>query len=237
MATKNSWNSNIPVQEALGGTDQTTYTKGDIIYASGTDAASKLAIGTDDFISYVSTDVPAYANGTPGQKILIGSQTASATATLDFESLIDSSKYLYYEFIGLALQSSVNSRKFTMRWSIDNGSTYITANYNWVYRRDVTGSSDRTASTSSSHLQFNDLSGNSATQGNSFHLTFYPSAAPGTTYNMFCSKMSFRDSTSRQKVQQGAGLSTTTSEVTAIQFKYHVGSVSTGTIHMYGIVK
>lgn len=45
-----------------GGTGQSTYAKGDLLYASASDTLSKLAIGTADQILKVSTDVPAWAD-------------------------------------------------------------------------------------------------------------------------------------------------------------------------------
>lgn len=46
MVTNNSINTNIPIEETKGGTAQSTYTTGNILYASASNTLSKLAIGT-----------------------------------------------------------------------------------------------------------------------------------------------------------------------------------------------
>ena len=53
----------IPVSK--GGTDITTYTTGDILYASGSAVLSKLAIGANGAILTVSSNVPAWVNVLP----------------------------------------------------------------------------------------------------------------------------------------------------------------------------
>ena len=45
MVTNNSINTNIPIQEIKGGTGQSTYTTGDILYSSASNTLSKLPIG------------------------------------------------------------------------------------------------------------------------------------------------------------------------------------------------
>ena len=52
------------LNETHGGTNQTTYTTGDILYASNTDTLNKLAIGTDDQVLTVSSGVPIWKTPT-----------------------------------------------------------------------------------------------------------------------------------------------------------------------------
>jgi len=59
--TNNSWNSTIPVEETKGGTNQSTYTTGDILYASASNTLSKLAVGTNGQILTLASGVPSWA--------------------------------------------------------------------------------------------------------------------------------------------------------------------------------
>lgn len=49
-----------PVTAALGGTGQTSYTTGDLIYASGTTALSKLAAGTNGYLLTMNSGLPSW---------------------------------------------------------------------------------------------------------------------------------------------------------------------------------
>ena len=49
-----------PVTAALGGTGQTSYTTGDLIYASGTTALSKLAAGTNGYLLTMNAGLPSW---------------------------------------------------------------------------------------------------------------------------------------------------------------------------------
>lgn len=49
-----------PVTAALGGTGQTSYTSGDLIYASGTTALSKLAAGTNGYLLTMNAGLPSW---------------------------------------------------------------------------------------------------------------------------------------------------------------------------------
>lgn len=71
---------------ANGGTNITTYTAGDILYASGTNVLSKLAKGTDGQVLKLASGLPAWGTdltvvpGNAGLTFSIGSAAASGTA-------------------------------------------------------------------------------------------------------------------------------------------------------------
>jgi hypothetical protein len=78
--TNNSWNSTIPVEETKGGTNQSTYTTGDILYASASNTLSKLAVGTNGQTLTVSSSIPTWSTaGITGP----GSSTDNALARWD----------------------------------------------------------------------------------------------------------------------------------------------------------
>lgn len=59
-----------PVAATLGGTAQTTYATGDLLYASGTNTLAKRSIGTSGQILTVSGGVPTWASPAGGGKVL-----------------------------------------------------------------------------------------------------------------------------------------------------------------------
>jgi hypothetical protein len=54
----------IPVTESSGGTNQTSYATGDLLYASASNTLSKRTIGTSGQILTVTGGVPAWENPT-----------------------------------------------------------------------------------------------------------------------------------------------------------------------------
>jgi hypothetical protein len=70
-----------PIAATSGGTAQSTYTTGDIVYASGTNTLSKLAIGTTGQALTVSGGVPAWAAAGGSTSLTTTSFTATAGQT------------------------------------------------------------------------------------------------------------------------------------------------------------
>ena len=83
-----------PVAATNGGTAQTTYTTGDLLYASGTNTLAKRAIGSTGNVLTVSGGVPTWAAPAAGGMTLISTTTMSgASVTLssipqDYVSLL-----------------------------------------------------------------------------------------------------------------------------------------------------
>lgn len=67
-----------PVAATLGGTAQTTYATGDLLYASATDTLTKRSIGTTGQVLTVSGGVPTWSTPAGGGKVL---QVVYATTT------------------------------------------------------------------------------------------------------------------------------------------------------------
>ena len=63
--TSGTWNG-TKISEAYGGTNQTTYAIGDILYASAANTLSKLAIGTNSQVLTISGGVPTWQNSAGG---------------------------------------------------------------------------------------------------------------------------------------------------------------------------
>jgi len=64
-----TWNSTA-ISEVYGGTNQTTYATGDILYASGSNTLAKLTAGTDGYVLTLASGVPTWAAGGGGATIV-----------------------------------------------------------------------------------------------------------------------------------------------------------------------
>jgi len=68
------------IADEYGGTGQTTFAKGDILYASSANTLAKLPIGTDNYVLTVATDVPAWEAASGGgamPEVVVGGLAAS----------------------------------------------------------------------------------------------------------------------------------------------------------------
>lgn len=81
-----------PVSATNGGTAQTTYTTGDLLYASASNTLSKRAIGTTGQVLTVSGGVPTWATAAGGGKVLqvVSAVTTTSTA-ITTQSMSDTS--------------------------------------------------------------------------------------------------------------------------------------------------
>lgn len=72
MATKNSINSNIPIEVALGGTGAATFTANGVLLGNTTSAVSATGAGTDGQLMIAATgSAPAFASLTAGSNITL----------------------------------------------------------------------------------------------------------------------------------------------------------------------
>jgi hypothetical protein len=113
-----------PVAATLGGTAQTTYTTGDLLYASGTNTLAKRSIGTSGQVLTVSGGVPTWATASSGGGYtLINSGGTSLSGTATTVSSIGGYTHLFFVIEG-ASRSSGSGVEYWLRFNSDSGSNY-----------------------------------------------------------------------------------------------------------------
>jgi len=131
MATINAWGSAKPAQESFGGTNQSTYTTGDILYASASNTLSKLAIGSTGNVLQVTGGIPAWGSvpgGTSPWVFLQQKTAASLDAAVTFDSTVMTTTYPIYMFVFDSVYPTASS-DFLALLSSNNGSSYVTSGY------------------------------------------------------------------------------------------------------------
>lgn len=128
MATINSWGSNIPVEETLGGTNQTGYTKGDTLHADATDSLDKLGIGTEGQVYAVSAlGVPEWITLAGGMGAtdwtLIATDSPNAVSSIERTTGLGTA-YEDYMIVIEDIYADDTNAQLTMELSDDGGSTY-----------------------------------------------------------------------------------------------------------------
>jgi len=127
-----------------GGTGQSTYTTGDILYASATNTLSKLAAGTNGYVLTLAAGVPSWAS-LPATGVSITDDTTTnsslyplfttATSGSVTTQYVSSTKYTYNPSLGTLSAPQVNasngihvnSKTVATSYSIPSGSSAMSA--------------------------------------------------------------------------------------------------------------
>ncbi len=88
LILKDNLNQDMPLKATSGGTGLTTYTTGDILYASSTNTLNKKTIGTDGYILTASSGVPTWS---PLGGDLSGTATSQNVIKIQNRSVADTS--------------------------------------------------------------------------------------------------------------------------------------------------
>lgn len=197
------------------------------------------------FISNGTTilDAGAFSVGL-GSKILLSTATASASASIEFTSGIDST-YDIYKFEFINIHPSVDSSIFSFQGNAVGGSGFNetitstsvrslhneTDSYaNVEYRTD----SDQAQGTDFHRLSSNAGIGSDADQNLSGELYVYnPSSTTFVKHFISTTNCNSSDDFSFQTLS--AGYFNTTSALDEFQFKFSSGNIDSGTIKLYGI--
>jgi hypothetical protein len=204
---------------------------GNVAISGSTSGAITLAANA---VAGTNTLTLPAATGTLGM-VLISSQTANSSSTIDFTS-ISNNTYSAYKVIADNIVCSVNGTSILMRVSVGSsfqtGSVYGHRTYRWVAAGAApSGSNSDTAIYISPS---GDTMSNSSTNGNSFELTAF-NQAQTNTYKRYV--WSFDGLCSDQLTAAGGAYYLSTSNaVDGFRFFMSSGTFVTGTFKLYGIV-
>jgi hypothetical protein len=189
------------------------------------------------------TSLPSGVTGS--SLVLLSTQTASSSATIDFTSNIDST-YDSYVFKFINMHPATNSVEFSFNMSTDSGSNYnvtkTTTHFRAFHSENdadtalaIDAGVDLAQSTSFQPLGFY-IGNNNDDNLNGTLQIFNPSS--NTFVKHFISTTSFNHipADAREMNSYIAGYGNTTSAVDAVQFKMSSGNIDSGTIKMYGVV-
>jgi hypothetical protein len=177
-----------------------------------------------------------------GDLILLSTQTASASSTIDFTSGIDST-YDSYVFKFINIHPATDSVNFTFNMSTDGGSNYNVTKTTITFRAvhneadGVTALDYQTGldlAQSTGFQILGDVIGSDNDQSSSGTLQiFNPSST--TFVKHFISTTNQSTSADYTDNLFIAGYGNTTSAVNAVQFKMSSGNIDDGIIKMYGV--
>jgi hypothetical protein len=206
---------------------------------SGTIPAGNINNNTISNITALPAAIPT------GKLKLISSQTASASASIEFTSGIDST-YPIYQFEFINLHPSNNEQQLYMGGSVNSGSNYeATAKTSTCFRAYHTegGSSgtlayytagDLAQSTDAQYLSVEASNENDHGVSGTFTL-FNPSSTTFVKHFISSSNSVYNDTSDYTMNFYVAGYFNTTSAINGIRFRFNTGNIDSGTIKLYGI--
>lgn len=174
-------------------------------------------------------------NPRPAKKLL-DVKTASASATLDFTTGIDSS-YSVYEFQGIDLVTATDLVDLWVRVSEDAGSTWKSGVSDYKWASFVTTDASTDASTgdnadSEIALVTGNMSNNSA-RGASFTLKCYNPAGTSNIKQFIFDGCLFNGTNFQRWIS--AGTYAAVAAITGVRFLASSGNLTSGSIRLYGI--
>lgn len=190
-------------------------------------------------VSLPAASVADAALALPGAWKFIGTQTASASATIDFASASYASAFDgTYDHIMIAfanVKPATDAVRMDLRIGTGAGPTYQTTGYK--YGLAAADSAGLNARSSASDGQIN-LSLDVGTAAGEHVSGFVHFANPELT-DFFSCEVSARtvDSTSAPRSLNGMGMYGTAGAITAVRFLMSVGNIASGTFAIYGLKK
>jgi hypothetical protein len=178
-----------------------------------------------------------------GSKVLLSTATASASASLSFNSTYINSTYPIYKFEFINIHPSVNEANLMVNFSTDNGSNYNvtkTTTRFYAYNGETSGATllgyltgvDLAQSTADQEFIRGIGSDNDQAGVGTLQL-FNPSSTVFVKH--FIGRSSTAQASDYAEDDYLAGYCNTTSAVNAIRFQMSSGNIDAGTIKLYGI--
>ena len=193
-------------------------------------------------------DAGALDSGVPtGAMTLIKTLTASSSSTLDFvhgtSSVVLDGTYKEYVFKFINIHPATNNVRFKVNFSINSGSNYNvtkTTAFFRAYHNEAGNDSGLVYSSNNDLHQQTDNQilqtdiGNGNDESLCGTLTLYDPSST-TFVKHFMARTNSNNYAAYSPDDFAAGYLNTTSAINGIQFSFDSGSISTGTIKMYGI--
>ena len=195
------------------------------------------------FISNGTTilDNGAFSVSLGGGKILLSTQTASASASISFTTGIDST-YDIYEFEFINIHPSTDNVGFQFNMSTDGGSNYNVTKTTSAFQSEHSEANigdlqveNAFALQQSTDFQFLTVgTGNGADETLSGMITLFNPSSTTFVKNFITNTNEYNAGNGSNSFYT-AGYGNTTSAVNAIRFQMSSGNIDVGTIKMYGI--
>lgn len=209
--------------------------RGDLLAHTGS-IYQRLPVGNNGYVLKADSDESVGLRWACAGFEFLESQTASSSTSIEFNDFADSACYGGYKLVWKNVTRSASDIEFRLRFSTDNGSTWLTSGYKYMREsiRDTDGLQQFPYSASSGHIYINGYTGPTTDHSFNGEAYFYP----GTNLSSGLTYTSMTSSPSSQFLQsRGYAINTTSSAIDGFQFYMDSGSITAGTLSLYGVLK
>lgn len=229
------------VAVANGGTGAATHTANNVLIGNGTSAITSVAPSTSGNV--LTSNGSAWASTAPaggGAWTLIGTASASTSATLDITGLDDT--YDEYAIVGANLIPATDGSGLWLRMGDSGGIDSGASDYSWgrqhldigtTYSNSTTGVL-ATSDNSDSKIQLASNVGNAAGEGAGFTL-FLSRHSADTSFPMFSGSISVVNSIAELTVSTLGGARLSGITLDRIQILQSTSNITSGRLTVYGI--
>jgi len=187
-------------------------------------------------------DNGSMASGFGGSLKFISKATASASASIEFTSGIDST-YKEYVFYFVNMHPSINNIDFQFNLSTDGGSNYNVSKTTTYFRTyhyengtisNLEYSSDKDLANGTGEQQISDNSGASDDEAISGYLHLFNPSSTTFVKHFLSETNSYSHDDASERGFVG-GYANTTSAINSIRFKFASGNIDAGEILLFGV--
>jgi hypothetical protein len=169
---------------------------------------------------------------------LLGTATPSSVASVSFNSLMTSA-FQSYLLVGEGVVPATNATNLQLRFSTNNGDTWVNSGYAWNATENVTGNPVGNGGNPATLIQINTNTSslnvsNSGTRGISF-VTKILGSQNTSTRTQVVGNHHFWSSASTFAGGYHSGIYDATTAVNAVQLFFSSGNIATGVIKLYGV--
>ena len=171
---------------------------------------------------------------------LLSTQTASSSATINFDSSVITTDYESYVVIINNIRPVTDQATLRMRWSNDNGSSFLSENYGARSSggKTQTGADSSGSSNNSGYYNHGFYMNNAAGKGSSFEFRFNNLTVSGGGHKCFFGHWvtDYSDDTNYYGGDINGMVFNNTSVINYISFYCSSGNVLAGTFKLYGLI-
>lgn len=171
----------------------------------------------------------------PQRNVLLSTQTASSSASLQFTNFLNTTLYKFYLIELNQIVPATNTAGLLITLSTNGGSSYLSSAYKWTSNITFgTNTGGGSGSTSDSSMKVYALGNSTATTlGGCGFLNFY--GLGQSTQCQYQGLVSLYDSNSNLTQTNATGCNTGTTAINAIKFAFSSGNIASGTLYLYGV--
>ncbi len=171
---------------------------------------------------------------------LISTQTASSSGTINFDSSVITTDYESYVVIINNIRPVTDQATLRMRWSNDNGSSFLSESYGARHSggKTQTGADSSGSSNNAAYYDHGFYLHNGANEGSSYEFRFNNLTVSGGGHKSFFGHYfsDYGDDTNYYGGDINGLVIKNSSSVNYIQFYMASGNISSGTFKLYGLI-